>query len=53
METKFTSKTGWVTFLSYKGVKCFREWGHVKPTRKQLRKFMKRTRVRLKESNNG
>lgn len=48
METHFTTKTGWVTLLKYKGVGCFREWGHVKPTRKQLRKFLNRVHVKIK-----
>lgn len=47
MITKFSTLTGWVTFIKYRGVACWRDWGHVKPTRKQLRKLMKRLRVKI------
>lgn len=38
----------WVSTINYKGVVCTREWSSVKPTRKQIRKYMKRLRNKFK-----
>lgn len=48
METKYHgSERGWVSQIYYKQVNCFRDWGEVKPTKKQVRKFMKRLRQKI------
>lgn len=50
MKTTYSSKDGWESFISYRDVACCRMWGRVKPTKKQIRKFMKRLRVKIQRN---
>lgn len=47
MKTDYQGKDGWVSYINYRDTECFRMWGTVKPTKKQIRQFMKRLRKKI------